>query len=86
MQAGQPSASLRRQLKRSKRTVELIPPNDNRNSMCSAVVALDHPGWVVKTSGLSEVTRNVRRGSEGHRDYRAAPFGPYILSGIRIHK
>ena len=54
--------------------------------MRSAVVALDHAGWVVKTSWLSELARNVRRGSEGHRDYRAAFFDQLIGSGIRINR
>ena len=53
--------------------------------MRSAVIALDHTGWVVKTSWLSELARNVRRGSEGHRDYRAAFFDQFIGSSIRIN-
>ena len=54
--------------------------------MRSAVIALDHASWVVKTSGLSELARNVRRGGEGHRDYRAAFFDQFIGSGIRINR
>ena len=53
--------------------------------MRSAVIALDHAGWVVKTSWLSELAREVRRGSERHRDYRAALFDKFIASSIRIN-
>ena len=53
--------------------------------MRSAIVALDYPSWVVKTSWLSELARNLRRGSEGHRDYRAALFDQFIGSSIRIN-
>ena len=53
--------------------------------MRSAIVAVDYPGWVVKTSWLSELARNVRRGSEGHGDYRAALFDQFIGSSIRIN-
>ena len=54
--------------------------------MCSAIVALDHAGWVVKTRWLSELARNLRRGSEGHRDYRTALFDQFIGSSIRINR
>ena len=57
--------------------LKLISPNDNRNSMHSAVVVLHYAGRVVKPSVLSKLARNMCcRGNGRHHAPPTSVFTP----------